>query len=600
MGKPSRTFMLCWGLLVLTISAAPSIAQEGVVGGDILLSGLEIDVQRFVQVPDFGGNRPRLNALTYTGLPGDDRLFVVDDGFSGRIYQFDRGDTGGTQVATEFFDVGAAVLSETGREVNNDNLAHGGVRGLAFHPDFANNGKFYTSIMEDRPVSTAGHTYISDVASPVSADSVLVEWTYDHGLEQVDTTSYREVFRVGIPVYDHPIKQIGFNPLASPIDEDYGLLYVAHGDGSIQAADPGGGQNSDGRGKIIRIDPLIDGANSYSVPATNPFVGDAGMLDEVYALGFRNPHNLSFADSLDGPQLIVADIGRDNVEEVNIVAAMANHGWSEREGTFVHINAGGGNINGVSPLPVDEADFGFTYPVAQFGHDVPAGTGFAGQAVVGGHVIANGSELDGEYIFGEFATTGRLFHASYDDMLAAITTLDPLDPARDEPGELTQAIVEEFTVLLDHDNNPLTPSLVKASMKDVIDDEPSYVGGGRADLRMGEGPGGELYILNKRNGYIYIATSTLRTAGDGNGDGKVDGLDYLIWAGAFGDNPALDPPGSPENGDYNDDDVVDGLDYLLWATQFGQGPNDAVAVPEPATWALFLLGLSLISIARRR
>ena len=600
MGKRPRTYRRCLGMLVLLLSATSASAQEGVVGGDILLSGLEIDVRRFVQVPDFGGSRPRLNALTYTGMPGDDRLFVVDDGNSGRIYQFDGSDASGTQVASEFFHVDAAVFTATGRRVNNDNLAHGGVRGLAFHPDFANNGKFYTSIMEDRPVTTAGHTYISDVASPISADSVLVEWTYDHGLEQVDTTSYREVFRVGMPVYDHPIKQISFNRLAQPLDEDYGLLYIAHGDGSTQSADPGGGQNSDGRGKILRIDPLIDGANSYSVPATNPFVGDAGMLDEVYALGFRNPHNLSFADSPDGPQLIVADIGRSNVEEVNIVAAMGNHGWSEREGTFVHINAGGGNINGVDPLPANEADFGFTYPVAQFGHDVPAGSTFSGQAIVGGHVIANGSVLDGEYIFGEFATTGRLFHANYDDMLAAVTMLDPMDPARDEPGELTQATVEEFTVLFDHDNDPMTASLLRSSMEDVIDDEPTYSGGGRADLRMGEGPGGELYILNKRNGYIYIATSTLRTPGDGNGDGKVDGLDYLIWAGAFGDDPAMDPPGSPENGDYNDDGIVDGLDYLLWAEQFGQGPNDAVAAPEPASGTLSLLALLLIGAMRRR
>ncbi|MEZ6072202.1 MAG: DUF1559 domain-containing protein [Pirellulales bacterium] len=80
--------------------------------------------------------------------------------------------------------------------------------------------------------------------------------------------------------------------------------------------------------------------------------------------------------------------------------------------------------------------------------------------------------------------------------------------------------------------------------------------------------------------------AALGTPGDGNGDGKVDGLDYLLWAENFGDNPADDPPGSPANGDFDDDGKVDGIDYLVWASHFGQGSNDAVAVPEPATYLL--------------
>jgi hypothetical protein len=90
------------------------------------------------------------------------------------------------------------------------------------------------------------------------------------------------------------------------------------------------------------------------------------------------------------------------------------------------------------------------------------------------------------------------------------------------------------------------------------------------------------------------------TPGDANGDGKVDGLDYLIWAGAFGDDPAADPPGSPENGDFNDDGIVDGLDYLAWAGNFGQGPNDGVAVPEPGALTLATIALLAMCCRRRR
>jgi hypothetical protein len=90
------------------------------------------------------------------------------------------------------------------------------------------------------------------------------------------------------------------------------------------------------------------------------------------------------------------------------------------------------------------------------------------------------------------------------------------------------------------------------------------------------------------------------TPGDGNDDGKVDGLDYLLWAGNFGDDPAADPPGSPGNGDYNNDGKVDGLDYLLWAGNFGQGPLDATAVPEPGTLALLLVGMAMLATRCRR
>lgn len=98
---------------------------------------------------------------------------------------------------------------------------------------------------------------------------------------------------------------------------------------------------------------------------------------------------------------------------------------------------------------------------------------------------------------------------------------------------------------------------------------------------------------------VALFTTAMDTPGDGNGDGKVDGLDYLIWAGNFGDDPADDPPGSPDNGDFNNDGKVDGLDYLTWAGNFGMGPNDASAVPEPASALLLCLGACMF-VARGR
>jgi hypothetical protein len=87
--------------------------------------------------------------------------------------------------------------------------------------------------------------------------------------------------------------------------------------------------------------------------------------------------------------------------------------------------------------------------------------------------------------------------------------------------------------------------------------------------------------------------------GDGNFDGVIDGYDYLIWAGHYGDDPAESLPGSPSNGDYNNDGVVDGDDYNVWADHYGQGPGDVAAIPEPGAFALLIMGAAML-FARRR
>jgi hypothetical protein len=488
----------------LLLAPCPTVyGQQGVVGGTISLSGMQLEVRRKAFIPNFGATRSRMNGMAFTGVEGDTNLYVADQGLSRSIYRFDSTTTGGN--ATLFFNVQSAVLASTGRNVNVSNIVHGGVRAVAFHPDFTTNGKFYTAMMEDRPADLTGHTYLSDAVTPISSDSVVAEWTYNHGLSQVDTTSYREVFRVGMPVADHTIRQMSFNPHASTGDADYGLLYIAHGDGSVQSATAGGGQNNDALGKMLRINPLQDGANSYSVPASNPFVGSPTMLAEVYTFGHRNPHNFSFAeDGLGGSHIIQVDIGRDNVDELNLLIPGGNYGWSDREGTFVHLPFGGIQ-NGIAPLPADEALNGYVYPSAQYGHDGPIGAGFVGQALAGGYVIGGGA-LTGEYVFSEFGNVGRIFHSNFDNLLNTITELDPLDPARDEPSELTQEVIRELSILFDHDNDLLTPGIA-TTFESILQSDPNYTGS-RFDLRFGQGPDGTLYIMNKNNGWIYEGIGT--------------------------------------------------------------------------------------------
>ncbi len=174
-------------LLIQAPFAAPTVNADGTVQWPIPVaidSDVRMNVKPFAMLPlTTSGQVPRLNALAYRGQ----RIFVVEE-TDGRIYEI----YGGTPLL--WFDVATAILAATGRHLDVSN-AQGGLRSLAFHPNFSRNGKLYTTLMEDRPANPAGHTYISDVPDPVQADSVLVEWTADPRTMMVDPASYREVFR---------------------------------------------------------------------------------------------------------------------------------------------------------------------------------------------------------------------------------------------------------------------------------------------------------------------------------------------------------------------------------------------------------------------
>ncbi len=463
---------------------------------DIENEGYTMIVGKFVKIPDEEGNRPRINCMTFSG----DRLFASTE-TGGIIYEIiNKGD--GTYQAEVFFNVKDAILLNTGRELTSGSW-HAGLRSVAFHPDFMSNGKFYTSVMEERPADTSGHHYLSDVDSPAGADGTIIEWTYEFGAEEVDENSYRELFRVGVPQFDHPIKQIAFNRYAEPEDEDYGLLYIGHGDGNIYNNPQAGGQNNDGRGKILRIDPLETDSSNYSVPSSNPFVGNPDWLDEIYAAGMRNPHSLCFGKDASGAvHLISGDAGRDNIEEVNVVTGGENYGWTPREGTYVHLQAGGLN-SGIEALPDTEAVNGYTFPAAQWSHSALVFSGFGGLSIVGGYVYTVAETGERLYLSADFPESGMVMYNRMDELLNAATKLDPVNPDIDEPEELSQAPFGLLNVYFNDDNDLETPPIEKTWMLDVINDDPDFDGSGRSDLRFGQDQDENIYITSKRNGWIY-------------------------------------------------------------------------------------------------
>lgn len=500
----ARRWVVSLGVIVGLLSATVAIAEaDNPITAPILDRGVVVELAPLVELPNTPLGAARINNFAVTG----DQLFVVED-YDGKIYEIRRdGQIGSAEL---FFDVKSAMFAATGRRLDNTSIFHGGLRSVAFHPNFAINGLFYTSVMERRPASPNPADYVSDVASPIVADGVLIEWTFDHNADRVDPASYRQVFRVGMPVYDHPIKQISFNPFAESGDVEFGKLYIAHGDGSRQSATAGGGMRNDALGKILRINPRIaTNGDPYRIPPDNPFVGDSSIPDEVWSIGHRNPHHLAFArDSGGDVRLLVAEAGRDNVEEVNLIEAGGNYGWPEREGTFVHL-PGGDLLDGIAPLLSNEVNFGYVFPAAQVGHIGARGQGFSGQGVAGGYVIDNGSALSGQYFYSDFPRTGRLFHSTLDDLVEAVTSLVAGDVGRDQPSELTQAPTGEATILFDHDADPATPALQRSTLLDVFNDSPRYDGSGRADVRFGQGPDGELYVSSKKNGTIYLVTNSL-------------------------------------------------------------------------------------------
>lgn len=340
-------------------------------------------------------------------IPGSDELYVADQ--VGIIYRINQGQL------EPYLDVqGRLVALGILGSFDEDDYDERGLLGFAFHPDYGDPEspgyhRLYTHTSE--PVSGPADFEVDTAPEPVNHQSVILEWRASRDGRTVNSGSFREVLRVDQPQFNH-------NGGALAFGQD-GYLYIAYGDGGA-ANDQGHGHGPEGNGQnletilgsIIRIDPLFpdeasdsrnapSANNAYSIPWDNPFVGVPGV-DEIYAYGFRNPYRFSF-DRLSG-MLVVADVGQDNVEEINIVRKGGNYGWRIKEGTFLFDPEG---LDLGRPWP----DPNLVDPVAQYDHD-------DGLSVIGGHMYYGQSvpQLRAYYLFGDFSTDffapqGRLFYA---------------------------------------------------------------------------------------------------------------------------------------------------------------------------------------------
>ncbi len=280
----------------------------------------------------------------------DDRLFVVEQGGRVKIIQGD-----GTVNTTPFLNISGQI----------SNGGERGLLGLAFHPDYENNGYFFVNYTKP------------------NGDTQVSRFSVDAGNPDLaNVNSELPIIDYIQPFSNHNGGNLAFGP--------DGYLYISSGDGG-SGGDPGDrAQNiSSPLGKLLRID--VDnpsGGNNYGIPADNPFVGNPDAREEIWAYGLRNPWRFSF--DLTENNLWIADVGQGNWEEINRVSvteAGINYGWRCYEGNHP--------FNTQDCPPQSE----LTFPIAEYSH--ANGCSISGGYVYRGTVY---TDIAGLYFFADYCS----------------------------------------------------------------------------------------------------------------------------------------------------------------------------------------------------
>ncbi|NOT07238.1 MAG: glucose dehydrogenase [Gemmatimonadales bacterium] len=320
-----------------------ALGYFGCSGDDLIVPAPPLDNSVRLQEIASGLDMP----VFLTSPPGDHtRLFVVEQGGRIRIVR------NGALLTTPFLDISAKV----------SNGGEQGLLGLAFHPDYAANGRFivnYTDGAGDTRVSVYRVSSNPEVADPASEQVILA---------------------IDQPFSNHNGGMVVFGP--------DGKLYIGTGDGGSGGDPQNHGQNRNSLlGKLLRV--TVDGNGAMTVPADNPFVGQAGIRPEIWSYGLRNPWRFSF-DRQTG-DLYIGDVGQNQREEIDVSTQAAqfgkglNYGWRTMEG------------NSCFSPSIGCARTGLVLPVLEYTHN-------DGCSVAGGYVY-RGSALT--------ALAGTYFYADY-------------------------------------------------------------------------------------------------------------------------------------------------------------------------------------------
>jgi glucose/arabinose dehydrogenase len=285
--------------------------------------------------------------------PGDNRFFIIEQRGTIRILQ------NGALLPGNFLDL-QSIVNFDGQEQ--------GLLGIAFHPNYATNHKFYVNYTQDEGNR---ETHISEFQTMASDPNTT------------DPNSERVLLVVNQPFPNHKGGQLVFGP--------DGFLYIGLGDGGSGGDPLGNGQNtSTYLGKMLRInvDPPFATGKEYGIPADNPFVVSGG-LPEIFAFGLRNPWRFSFEPVTS--RLFVADVGQDSWEEIDILQKGGNFGWNVMEGMHCY------------PPTVTTCDMtNKILPIFEYSHS-------DGIAVIGGYIYKGSAipSLANKYIYADL--TGKIW-----------------------------------------------------------------------------------------------------------------------------------------------------------------------------------------------
>lgn len=360
-----------------------------------------------------------------SAFDGSGRLFIIEQTGVVRILTRE-----GDLLAEPFLDVREKIVDLGGFDER-------GLLGLAFHPNYETNGRFFVY-------------YNAPAAPPFNNLATFSEFQVSADANKADASSERVFLQLDDPQFNHNGGTLAFGP--------DGFLYMSIGDGGAANdcafghvedwyADNCGGNGQDVEqnlfGNILRID--VDGPAPYGIPADNPFVGKPG-LDEIYAYGFRNPYRMSF-DMATG-RLFAGDAGQGLWEEVSLVEKGGNYGWNVKEGTHCF----DAENNDVSPAECpDVVESGVRAgdplidPIIEYAN--AAQPGGIGRTVVGGVVYRGRTlpQLTGRYVFGDWS---RSFGPPPDGTLLVATErkkglwrIQELTVANHESGRLDHRIL---------------------------------------------------------------------------------------------------------------------------------------------------------------
>jgi glucose/arabinose dehydrogenase len=290
---------------------------------------------------------------------GSGRLFICEQTGKIKIIK------DGAVLKKPFLDVWSRL------DAINKIYSEKGLLGIAFHPKYKSNGKFYV--------------YYSARSADKQFDnkSVLVQYTVSADPDIADPASQKVIMEINEPESNHNGGQLAFGP--------DGFLYIGVGDGG--GAGDKHGTKGNGQdltkllGKILRID--VDSKAPYAVPPDNPFATANAIKPEIWAYGLRNPWRFSF-DRKTG-MLFCADVGQNKWEEIDIIKKGKNYGWRVMEGTHCYDPGTGCNTEKLE------------LPVAEYDHST-------GISVTGGFIYRGKQipALQGKYIFGDWK--GKLFY----------------------------------------------------------------------------------------------------------------------------------------------------------------------------------------------